>query len=244
MQNISQITLIGLIFGMLGTTLGGIIGAILNIKTYKYICFILEFAAGLMTSIICFDLIPESLNHGDINICITGIILGIITMIICNNLVKIINKKRNKKNSFFEMGFIIFLGLTIHNFPEGLAIGSGFEASTSLGFFLALTIAMHDIPEGISISLPLKRGGSSKIKAILLTAISGMTTGIGAFLGALVGNISQAFISLSLSFAAGAMLYIVSCELIPESKSLYKGKFTSMGNILGIILGIIANVLV
>lgn len=242
MKNISEITLIGLFFGMLGTTVGGIIGAFLNVKTKKYMCFILEFAAGLMTSIICFDLVPESLNYGNITICIIGMFLGIIGMIICNKVIKDINKKKQNSNNLLETGFIVFLGLTIHNFPEGLAIGSGFDASTTLGFSLALAIAIHDIPEGISISLPLNKGGISKINAILLTAISGITTGIGAFLGAIIGNISQYLISISLAFAGGAMLYIVSCELIPESKSMYKGRFNSIGNMIGIIFGIIAHV--
>ena len=72
--------------------------------------------------------------------------------------------------------------------------------------------------------------------------ISGITTGIGAFFGAIAGNISKELISGSLALAAGAMLYIVSCELIPESKNMYKGRFTSFGNILGIILGLFAHV--
>lgn len=100
------------------------------------------------------------------------------------------------------------------------------------GLSLAIAIALHDIPEGISISLPLKTGGFSKTKSIVLTAISGVSTGIGAFFGAVIGNISQNLIGLSLSFAAGAMLYIISCEIIPESRKLYSGRFSSLGNIL------------
>lgn len=241
MNNISEISLIGLFFGMIGTTLGGCIGAFLNLKSKKGIGFILEFAAGLMTSIICFDLIPESLNYSSITICLTGIIFGIIIMVLCDELIKKSNRKKSKSNNLFEIGFIIFLGLTIHNFPEGLAIGAGFDASTGLGISLAIAIAIHDVPEGISIALPMKEGGLNPIKAIILTAISGVTTGIGAFVGALIGNISEVLISFSLAFAAGAMLYIVSCELIPESKDLYNGRFSSIGNIIGLILGVCAH---
>lgn len=102
------------------------------------------------------------------------------------------------------------------------------------GFSLAIAIALHDIPEGISISLPLKTGGFSNAKAIILTAVSGLTTGAGAFFGAIIGNISQNLIGISLSFAAGAMLYIISCEIIPESHKLYSGRFASIGNIIRI----------
>lgn len=97
---------------------------------------------------------------------------------------------------------------------------------------------------GISIAVPLKQGGSSRTKAFILTALSGVTTGIGAFIGAFIANISSAFISFSLSFAAGAMLYIISCELLPESKHMYKGRFPALGNMLGIVLGAISNYII
>ena len=83
-------------------------------------------------------------------------------------------------------------------------------------------------------SVPMKNGGMSKIKALAYTMLSGVTTGIGAFFGALVGQISEQMISICLSIAAGAMLYIVSGELIPESNSLYKGRIGFIGNIIPI----------
>ena len=89
-------------------------------------------------------------------------------------------------------------------------------------------------------SVPMRSGGMSKPKALIYTFLSGVTTGIGAFFGALVGNISTGMIGICLAFAAGAMLYIVSGELIPESNKIYKGRMGFAGNILGFILGIIA----
>lgn len=245
MNSIGTIAIYGLMFGMLGTTLGGFIGAFLKVKSNRFLSFILEFAAGLMTAIICFDLIPEALEFANITGCIMGIIIGIIVMIFCDELIKKINfsKRKIHDNTLFRTGMIICVGLAVHNFPEGLAIGSGFEASSSLGLSLAIAIAIHDIPEGISIALPINNSGYGKFKAILLTALSGVTTGIGAFFGAIIGNISKELIGISLAFAAGAMLYIVSCELIPESNKMYKGRFSSFGNILGIILGVVAKVI-
>jgi ZIP family zinc transporter len=122
-------------------------------------------------------------------------------MILCNNFV---NKKLNLKSnsSLLKTGIIIGIGLTIHNLPEGLAIGSGFEASKKLGLALAIAICIHDFPEGISMAVPLKQGGFSKIRVILYTTISGISTGVGALLGALIGNISTILIGFSLSFAA------------------------------------------
>lgn len=87
-------------------------------------------------------------------------------------------------------------------------------------------------------AVPMKNGGMKISKVIYYVILSGITTGIGAFFGAIVGSISQEVIAICLSFAAGAMLYIVSGELIPESNKLYHGRMTALGNILGFIIGI------
>lgn len=120
-----------------------------------------------------------------------------------------------------------------------MAIGSGFKASSKLGLSLAIAIAIHDVPEGMSIAIPINKSGYGKMKAVVLTALSGLTTGVGALFGAIIGTSSQQLIGISLAFAAGAMLYIVSCELLPESNQMYKGRFASFGNIIGIVLGIL-----
>ncbi len=213
-MDLFKTTLLGLFFGTFGTTLGGIIGATLKRKSNKFLSFILSFASGLMMSIICFDLIPEALGISELSNIILGIIFGIIIMICCDVLIE---KKFNNstkfiqnKNTLLKTGIIVSIGLAIHNFPEGLAIGSGFEASTKLGFSLALAICLHDIPEGISMAVPMKNGGMKISKVIFYVILSGVTTGVGALLGALIGTISQEVIGMCLSFAAGAMLYIVS----------------------------------
>lgn len=165
-------------------------------------------------------------------------------MITCDVLVQ--NKfNRNSRyikntNSLLKTGVIVSIGLALHNFPEGLAIGSGFGASIKLGYSLAIAILLHDIPEGVSMAVPMKNGGMRISKVIFYVILSGVTTGIGAFFGAFFGTISESVIAICLSFAAGAMLYIVSGELLPESNKLYSGKMSSIGNVLGFILGILA----
>lgn len=91
-------------------------------------------------------------------------------------------------------------------------------------------------------ALPMISGGVSKSKALFYTLLSGIPMGIGTLLGALLGGISTSFISVCLGFAGGAMLYIVFVELVPESKKIYLGRLSSIGNLLGIICGIILSV--
>ena len=209
MNEVFRTTLIGLFFGMFGTTIGGILGSLFEIKSNKKLSFILEFSAGLMLSIICFELIPESLKISDISSSLIGILFGVFCMIFCDSRIKKINKYKGN-NNLLTTGIVIGLGLAIHNFPEGLAIGSGFGASIKLGLSLAIAICFHGIPEGISMAVPMKNGGMKKSKIIFYIILSGITTGIGAFFGAIIGLISKEIIAISLSFAAGAMLYIVS----------------------------------
>ena len=138
MNNLLKTTLIGLFFGTFGTTIGGIIGVTFKNTSKKFLSFVL---------------IPEAFNlTGIVNIFI-GIMFGIVTMILCDILVdrKFNNKIKFKdnKNTLLKTGIIVSIGLALHNFPEGLAIGSGFEASIKLGLSLAIAICLHDIPEGI-----------------------------------------------------------------------------------------------
>ena len=226
MDYLLKTTLIGLFFGTFGTTIGGIIGTKIKGTSKKFLSFILSFASGLMIAIVCFELIREAMEIAEIPTVILGIVFGIITMIICDILV---DKKFNQieakkyrgkvdKNSLLKTGIIVAIGLAIHNFPEGLAIGSGFGASIKLGLSLAIAICFHDIPEGISMAVPMKNGGIKASKVIFYVVLSGVTTGVGAFFGALVGGISQSVIAMCLAFAAGAMIYIVSRRISSRVK--------------------------
>lgn len=149
MESLIKTTLLGLFFGTFGTTIGGIIGVTFKTTSHKFLSFILEFAAGLMISIVCFDLIPEALELSNLSYTLIGVLLGVVSMVICDNLIKYKynSKKIKNNNSLLKTGIIVGIGLALHNFPEGLAIGSGFGASIKLGYSLAIAILLHDIPE-------------------------------------------------------------------------------------------------
>ncbi len=124
MSELLKTTLVGLFFGTFGTTLGGIIGVLFKNTSNKFLSFILSLASGLMTAIICFNLIPEALEISLILNVLIGIIVGVIAMIMCDFLVekKFSNNKKYTNNNLLKTGIIVSIGLAIHNFPEGLAI--------------------------------------------------------------------------------------------------------------------------
>ena len=175
MYDLLKVTMLGLFFGTFGTTLGGIIGVRFQNPSNKILSFILSLAGGLMTSILSFDLIPEALKIASITNVILGIALGIFCMIVCNYLVDkkftensqmLRSIKEENKKDLLRAGIVTSIGLAIHNFPEGLAIGSGFGASLTLGYSLAIAICIHDIPEGISMAVPMKNGGMKTSKVL------------------------------------------------------------------------------
>lgn len=240
MTSIWGISFIGLMAGVLGTTLGGFTAFILKSNSGRLLGFILEFSAGLMLSVVCFDLMPQAFELGGVGMTCIGVVIGTIMIIILDDMVKRLGviRKTASDSSILKAGILMAIGISLHNFPEGVAVGSGFEASAKLGLSIALVIAIHDIPEGMAVALPLRLGGVPMAKVITLVILSGLPTAFGAFLGALMGGISEKVIAVCLGFAGGAMLYIVCGELMPEAKKLHRGRLSSVGNILGILSGV------
>lgn len=245
MNYLLKVTLVGLISGMLGTGAGGLVVFFVNGINKRLLSFVLEFSAGLMTAVVCFKLLPEAIDFGGIMLTLASVAAGVLTIIIVEEIMNKRNQKKTiiKRSGLLRAGILMSIGIAIHNFPEGFAIGAGFEASINLGIILTAVIVIHDIPEGIAMAVPMKLGGYSSKKAFILTLLSGAPMGLGTLLGAILGKISTNFIGVCLGFAAGSMLYVVHAELILESKKLYMGRLPSLGNVTGIICGIIISVL-
>ncbi|MGE5327968.1 MAG: ZIP family metal transporter [Deltaproteobacteria bacterium] len=240
MDRIVEITLIGLLSGVIGTGTGGLLAFFINKNSSKLLGFILEFSAGLMLAVVCFDLLPEAFDLGGVSLSCWGVVLGTIIIIILDDAVKRADYVKNSigNNALLKTGVLMAVGISLHNFPEGIAIGSGFEASIKLGLSIALVIAVHDIPEGMAVAVPLRAAGIKGSRVLFLTILSGLPTAVGAFFGVLLGEISREIIAMCLGFAGGAMIYIVCSELIPEAKRVHSGRLSSIGNMLGILSGI------
>ena len=245
--------------GILGTGLGGVISALLLRKpSEKIMCLMLSLAGGIMTGVVCFSLVPESIEVTNTIVTIIGIILGVLVIMLLNRLVdKFTNSTTDSlsihqtheelfhasqvlqnKSNMLRSGVIMLIAIGLHNLPEGIAIGAGSQHDNSLGMILALIIMLHNIPEGMAIAAPLLAGGINRWKVAVATAIAGVPTLIGGFFGMFIGHISSIAIALSLSMASGAMLYIVFGEIIPQSVVMAKSRAVTLVTLLGIILGL------
>lgn len=245
MSDILMITIIGTIVGVLGTGLGGVAALFIVRPNTRFIGVVLGITSGIMLSVVCFDLLPEAYEISGLFVEILGIVLGIITILLIEELFPSFDKVKYKKGydkSFIKTGALLGIGIAIHNFPEGLAIGSGFMFTPEMGITMALVIALHDLPEGVAMATPLRIGGSSRLKVVLLALLAGIPTGVGTLFGAMLGSVSDFFIGLCLSFAGGTMLYITCGELIPNAKALHKGRASTIGLVIGFIFGIIVTV--
>ena len=151
--------------------------------------------------------------------------------------------EEGNKHEMLIAGIVMACAIGLHNIPEGMVIGASYVGDAGsivggAGFILAVVIGLHNIPEGMSVAVPLITGGMTKGKAIFVTALSGATTVIGAALGFGIGLISPMLLSLSLSFAGGAMAYVVFGELLPEAFLMWRSKAPGAMTVFGILLGL------
>ncbi len=275
------IIVITFISGVIGTGLGGLVGALLRRESNKVVSLLLSFAGGIMLSVVCFDLMSEPIEmmkSGDLPsytplIVVAAVIVGYALVYLLN---LVIDKRTNhevshideahpqtaddldelihsnhlqthkkQKSNLFVAGLVMMLAIALHNLPEGMVIGASYAATPNLtadlfsgsGFIMAIVIGLHNIPEGMSVSVPLISGGMSKVKAVLLTALSGLPTVLGALIGYALGGINDIMLVLSLGFASGAMLYVVFGELLPESILMWKSKMPALAVFVGVLVG-------
>ncbi len=229
------------------TVLGAVVIMVFGRPGPRLLSGLLGFAAGVMLAISFFDLLPEALEFGSMPTAALGFLLGAGVMYALDRFIphahvssshevalESIPRAQALRKEMLRVGYLVFFGLALHNLPEGLAIGAGLEVSPELGLYVAIAIALHNIPEGIAVSGILRAGGLSAARVLLLTLVIGLMTPLGAGLGLLFFRIAPVFIAVGLGFAAGAMTYIASDELIPQSNKL--NSHISIG---GLIVGLL-----
>ena len=266
--------------GVGGTGLGGAVSCLFRKDSDRTVSLLLSFAAGVMTAVVCFDLLTEALHAGEsalnVWLVVCGVIAGFAVIALLNawidrrtdrevahidenhprtadsleelthaNHLQEHMEERQPRSGIFLAGLVMAAAIALHNVPEGMVIGASFAKTADEllanrgGLVMAAVIGLHNVPEGMAVAVPLISGGMSKGRSVEVTALSGAPTILGAVLGFLIGTISPAALIVSLSFASGAMLYVVFGELLPESILMWKSKLPAMAVILGLLTGLI-----
>ena len=244
---------IGILIPFIGTTLGSAMVFLmrnkLNSKVQK---LLLGFASGVMIAASIWSLITPSIEMAEEQGIVSwipasiGFLLGIIFLLILDSLIPHLHLNSKKPEGIkakLKNTTMMVLAVTLHNIPEGMAVGVVFAGvlaqNTTItlagAFVLSIGIAIQNFPEGAIISMPLKNEGMSKSKAFLCGTLSGIVEPIGAIITILLTSVVTPVLPYLLSFAAGAMIYVVVEELIPESQS---GEHSNIGTI-GVAIGFV-----
>jgi len=256
------ILLLSLIAGVAGMGTGGLLTALFGSKSDKIIGIFLSFSGGVMISIAFVELIPEAIELSGVAVMVLGLFIGAALVFALHYLMDNISYKGShkegksklhdtfaeyihsgeilsKKSSMLRSGMIMIFAIGLHNVPEGLAMGAAGNYDPKLGLALAIIIGLHNIPEGMAVSAPLILGGLSKIKAVVITLLAGATTVVGAAAGILLGSISPTAVALSFGAAAGAMLYVVLGEILPQSIVMSKDRIPTIFAFTGMVVGML-----
>ncbi|MEM0457268.1 MAG: ZIP family metal transporter [Nitrososphaerota archaeon] len=199
----------------------------------------LGFAGGVMIAASIFSLLIPAIDTGGTFIAVIGFVFGSIFVYVLDRHVPhthILKGIEGPKSTLSTVS-LMMLAVTIHNFPEGLAVGVGFGAGDlALATTVAMAIALQNIPEGMAIAFPLIGVGLKKAKASLYALLTGLAEPIGGVIGVLTVTFVSQALPFALAFAAGAMVYVVSDEMIPESHRRGHELEATFGFLIGFIV--------
>lgn len=237
------------------TALGAAFVFIGKTVTRKLMVGLLGFAAGVMIAASFFSLLlpaidmAESLGVPGWLPAVVGFLMGGAFLWMVDKLLPHLHQglatnQAEGIKTHWQRSILLVLAITMHNIPEGLAVGVAFgavsagipSASLSSAIALAIGIGLQNFPEGMAVSMPLKGEGLSRKKAFFMGQLSGVVEPIAGVLGALAVISMQAILPYALSFAAGAMIYVVVEELIPESQRDESTDIATIGLMFGFAL--------
>lgn len=213
----------------LGAGLCTVLGALLMFakRTWsdRNLAWFLGMAAGVMTAVVLFDMLPSAILFPAYHGTMGGIILGFLIMAVNR---RGLLKFFKHEGSIVSLGYIIMMGIALHDLPEGMAIALGAEMKTRTALVIALGISLHNIPEGMAIAAPLLMGGVRRLRILLQIIIISLVTPLGAYLGRISVAYSPDLLPGLLGLASGIMVHIVIFQLWPEARrrdygNAYKG---------------------
>lgn len=251
---------LGLLIPFLGTTLGAATVFLMKNKMNATVeKLLLGFASGVMIAASIWSLLIPSIDMAESQNIISwipasvGFLLGILFLLVLDSIVPHLHLHSDKPEGIkakIKKTTMLVFAVTLHNIPEGMAVGVTFAGAlignagiTMAGAFaLAIGIAIQNFPEGAIISMPLKSEGTSKFKAFIYGTLSGIVEPIGAIITILLTNAVVPILPYLLSFAAGAMIYVVVEELIPEAQSGEHSNIATIGVAIGFVIMMILDV--
>lgn len=204
----------------LATGVGALPALLFKKATDRWLDAALGFAAGVMIAASMFGLLVPAFRLGGIWLTALGFVIGVAVLDGANQIIPHRHWMGGKEGapSTLRRSWLLLLAMAIHNLPEGLAVGVSFgEEEGSAGFMIAAGIGLQNIPEGLAIAFPLIRDGHSRWRAVAYTTLTGLVEPVLALIGVTLVTIAKSVLPIGLAFAAGAMLYVVFQELIPES---------------------------
>jgi len=203
-------------------------------------------AAGVMLAATSFSLIVPGIEQGDliwpgygVYVVALGIVLGAFSLDLVDRILphEHFVLGHEGPSSRMKKIWLFIIAITIHNFPEGMAVGVGFGGGDiANGKSLAIGIGLQNMPEGLAVALPLLGLGYSRLKAIGIATLTGLVEPVGGLLGVWAVSIFQPILPLGLAFAAGAMLFVISDEIIPETHAKGKSRLATFGIVIGFII--------
>jgi ZIP family zinc transporter len=216
---------LGLIVPGLATGLGGLAVFVFRRPSERTLDALLGFTAGVMLAATAFSLLVPALDRGSLGQVLVGFVLGAGVIAALDRFVPHAHTRFRERGrpaaeelAARDRAVLLLSALTIHNLPEGLAVGVAFAAGgPELGLPLAIAIGIQNIPEGFAAAAPLLPAGSSPRAAATVAALTGVVEPPAAIAAFLTFELSGAVLAAALAFAAGAMLYVVVDELVPES---------------------------
>lgn len=198
-------------------------------------------AAGVMLAATAFSLVVPAIEHGGVLALVVGMLLGAAFVHLSDKLLPhehfgVLGRDGTDNKRLRRIWLFIF-AITIHNFPEGLAVGVGFgSGEVAAGLTLAIAIGLQNIPEGLAVGAPMLRLGYSLKWALLVTLATGLVEPIGGLIGASLVVVAEPLLGYFLAFAAGAMLWVISAEIIPETHSKERAHGATYGVVIGFII--------
>lgn len=242
-----NLVLMGLIGGTIGALLN-LLGAtpILFLKSYprKLMDAGLGFAAGVMLAASFTSLILPGIAYGGLIPVVAGIIIGGVAITLIDSIMPhlhFVKGREGRMSSKLKAVWLFVIAITIHNIPEGLAVGVGFGSGDLLaGVSLMLAIGFQNIPEGLSVGFSLIATKEyDRKRAYTISIASGFVEPPLAFLGAYLTSMFKDLIPYAMGFAAGAMIYVISDEIIPETHRSGEERLSTYSLILGLIIMLI-----